>query len=192
MLGTLKSQRISEEKEISDLQDNIADLGGGLVGKGGIGEDVGAAVSEGLWWPVIYAVQIVLRDIENETVEDIYGFWSGYMLSPVNLWFLTEWWTYSPDFRALFEHWNSVIAGTSPWMKRRSTVRVSSKLHLVAAQCGMKSKLESTQTVPTMLTRRRIILKGKVQDHDVKLETWLRPPKPGEHTRMCSGTSDGF
>jgi hypothetical protein len=46
--GTLKSQKISEEKELSDLQDNIADLGGGLVGKGGIGEGVGAAVSEGL------------------------------------------------------------------------------------------------------------------------------------------------
>ncbi|MCJ1266802.1 hypothetical protein MMC22_006687 [Lobaria immixta] len=46
--GTLKGQRIGSDENINNLQDNVGDQAGGLVGKGGIGESIGGALSKGL------------------------------------------------------------------------------------------------------------------------------------------------
>ena len=46
--GTLKSERLSDNKDLNTLQDDLADTGGGLVGKGGLGEKVGSTLSQGL------------------------------------------------------------------------------------------------------------------------------------------------
>lgn len=46
--GTLKGQRVSGDKNINELHDGVADQAGGLVGKGGIGETIGAGLSKGL------------------------------------------------------------------------------------------------------------------------------------------------
>lgn len=48
VLGALKGQRVSDDKDLSDLQDDTADTVGDLVGKGGIGEGVGTGLSQGL------------------------------------------------------------------------------------------------------------------------------------------------
>jgi len=46
--SALKGQQLSEDKDLSNLQNDTADTVGGLVGKGGLGESVGSALSEGL------------------------------------------------------------------------------------------------------------------------------------------------
>lgn len=46
--GTMKGQRVSDDTNVNQLHDGIADQAGGLVGKGGIGEDIGAGLSKGL------------------------------------------------------------------------------------------------------------------------------------------------
>ena len=46
-LGSL-NQKVVEQKEINDAQGEISQAAGGLVGKGGIGEGVGAGLSKGL------------------------------------------------------------------------------------------------------------------------------------------------
>ena len=46
--GVLKGQQLSDDKDLSNLQNDTADTVGGLVGKGGLGEGVGSALSEGL------------------------------------------------------------------------------------------------------------------------------------------------
>ena len=46
--GALKGQQLSEDEDLSSLQNDTADTVGGLVGKGGLGEGVGSALSEGL------------------------------------------------------------------------------------------------------------------------------------------------
>ena len=45
LLGTLKGQKLGEENA-DQLQDDTVDTAGGLVGKGGIGESIGAGVSK--------------------------------------------------------------------------------------------------------------------------------------------------
>ena len=47
-VGTLKSQQLSEDKDLNNLQSDVADTAGGLVGKGGVGEGVGGILSQGL------------------------------------------------------------------------------------------------------------------------------------------------
>ncbi|MCJ1375782.1 hypothetical protein MMC20_007019 [Loxospora ochrophaea] len=42
------NQKVVEQKEINDAQGEISQAAGGLVGKGGIGEGVGAGLSKGL------------------------------------------------------------------------------------------------------------------------------------------------
>lgn len=46
--GTLTGQKVTEDKELSDLQDQVGENAGGLVGKGGIGEGIGSTLSKGL------------------------------------------------------------------------------------------------------------------------------------------------
>ncbi|MCJ1465905.1 hypothetical protein MMC07_004524 [Pseudocyphellaria aurata] len=46
--STLKGQRIGNDENINNLQDNVSDQAGGLVGKGGIAEVVGGGLSKGL------------------------------------------------------------------------------------------------------------------------------------------------
>ncbi|MCJ1292359.1 hypothetical protein MMC34_003909 [Xylographa carneopallida] len=46
--SVLKGQQLSDDKDLNDLQNDTADTVGGLVGKGGLGESVGSALSEGL------------------------------------------------------------------------------------------------------------------------------------------------
>ena len=46
-LGNLKT-KLTGDKDLNELQDNVADGVGGLVGKGGPGEGVGSGLSEGL------------------------------------------------------------------------------------------------------------------------------------------------
>ena len=48
ILGALKGQKISEDKDLGKLQEDTADTVGSLVGKGGIGELVGSGLSQGL------------------------------------------------------------------------------------------------------------------------------------------------
>ncbi|MCJ1286687.1 hypothetical protein MMC26_006033 [Xylographa opegraphella] len=46
--SALKGQQLSDDKDLSSLQNDTADTVGGLVGKGGVGEGVGSVLSEGL------------------------------------------------------------------------------------------------------------------------------------------------
>lgn len=39
---------MTEDKDLNELQDNVADGVGGLVGKGGLGESLGQGVSQGI------------------------------------------------------------------------------------------------------------------------------------------------
>ena len=47
-LGTIKSQEVTDDKDFQQLQGDVADTAGGLVGKGGIGEGIGSTISKGL------------------------------------------------------------------------------------------------------------------------------------------------
>ena len=47
MSGLVKGQKTGY-KDLDNLQDGVGDTVGGLVGKGGIGQDVGAGLSRGL------------------------------------------------------------------------------------------------------------------------------------------------
>ena len=44
----MTGQKVTDDKEINDLQDQVGNDAGGLVGKGGVGEDVGSTLSKGL------------------------------------------------------------------------------------------------------------------------------------------------
>ncbi|KAI9879955.1 MAG: hypothetical protein M1830_006263 [Pleopsidium flavum] len=46
--SNLKQTKITEDKDLNELQDNVADGLGSLVGKGGAGEGVGSGLSQGL------------------------------------------------------------------------------------------------------------------------------------------------
>jgi len=46
--GTLKGQKLSDDKDLNNLQEDTANTVGGLVGKGGVGESVGTGLSQGL------------------------------------------------------------------------------------------------------------------------------------------------
>ncbi|MCJ1243066.1 hypothetical protein MMC30_000262 [Trapelia coarctata] len=46
--STLKGQKLSDDKDLNNLQEDTANTIGGLVGKGGIGESVGSGLSQGL------------------------------------------------------------------------------------------------------------------------------------------------
>ncbi len=46
--ANLKQTKITEDKDLNELQDNVADGLGSLVGKGGAGEGVGEGLSQGL------------------------------------------------------------------------------------------------------------------------------------------------
>jgi len=44
----LTSENVSDDKDLTNLQEDVANTAGGLVGKGGIGESIGAGLSKGL------------------------------------------------------------------------------------------------------------------------------------------------
>ena len=46
--GTITGQKVTDDKDFNELQGGIGDGVGGLVGKGGIGEEIGAGLSKGL------------------------------------------------------------------------------------------------------------------------------------------------
>ena len=46
--GTIKSQEVTDDKDLNYLQGEVADNAGGIVGKGGVGEDIGETVSKSL------------------------------------------------------------------------------------------------------------------------------------------------
>jgi len=46
--SNLKDKDITGDKDLNDLQNAAVEGVGGLIGKGGLGEDVGSGVSEGL------------------------------------------------------------------------------------------------------------------------------------------------
>ena len=46
--GTITGQHITEDEDINKVQDEVGKDAGGVVGKGGIGEDVGNTLSKGL------------------------------------------------------------------------------------------------------------------------------------------------
>jgi hypothetical protein len=46
--GTIKSQEVTDDEDLKNLQGGVADTAGGLVGKGGVGEGVGDTLSKGL------------------------------------------------------------------------------------------------------------------------------------------------
>ena len=46
--GAVKGLKVTDDKDVNELQGGVADTTGGLVGKGGIGEEVGAGLSRGL------------------------------------------------------------------------------------------------------------------------------------------------
>ncbi len=47
-VGNLKETKITDDKDLNELQDHVADGVGSLVGKGGAGEGVGQGLSERL------------------------------------------------------------------------------------------------------------------------------------------------
>ncbi|MCJ1361211.1 hypothetical protein MMC16_000309 [Acarospora aff. strigata] len=46
--SNLKQTKVTGDKDLDELQDNVADGLGSLVGKGGAGESVGSGLSQGL------------------------------------------------------------------------------------------------------------------------------------------------
>ncbi|MCJ1446945.1 MAG: hypothetical protein MMC23_007453 [Stictis urceolatum] len=46
--STIKSQEVTDDKDLNYLQGEVADNAGGIVGKGGVGEDIGETVSKSL------------------------------------------------------------------------------------------------------------------------------------------------
>jgi hypothetical protein len=48
MIAVLTSENVSGDKDLTSLQEDVANTAGGLIGKGGIGEPVGAGLSKGL------------------------------------------------------------------------------------------------------------------------------------------------
>ena len=48
LTGNLKQTKVTGDKDLDELQDNVADGLGSLVGKGGAGESVGSGLSQGL------------------------------------------------------------------------------------------------------------------------------------------------
>lgn len=48
LLAALTGQRVTDDKDVNKAQDDIGSTAGGLVGKGGLGEGAGDAVSKGL------------------------------------------------------------------------------------------------------------------------------------------------
>ena len=47
-IGALTGQRVTEDEDVNKLQDEVGKGAGSVVGKGGIGEGVGNALSKGL------------------------------------------------------------------------------------------------------------------------------------------------
>ncbi|KAK0515748.1 hypothetical protein JMJ35_001782 [Cladonia borealis] len=46
--STITGQHITDDEDVNKVQDEVGKDAGGVVGKGGIGEDVGNALSKGL------------------------------------------------------------------------------------------------------------------------------------------------
>ena len=46
--GAIKGAKVTDDKDVNELQGGVADTAGGLIGKAGIGEEVGAGLSRGL------------------------------------------------------------------------------------------------------------------------------------------------
>ena len=46
-IGAITGQRVTEDEDVNKLQDEVGKDAGGVVGKGGIGEGVGNALSKG-------------------------------------------------------------------------------------------------------------------------------------------------